>query len=158
MKAAVEEMQNVIDELQKEVCQFSEKMVDWYELNLQLLNSGLMTKPQFDRDVWKERQTMHTCFDDDLYAMSRMIVGLGKRYESFKQLEEHLQRVIESQSCNKPADWKEWSVRFKDSVLPFEEERKIFGPSSNYAAQMVVNKFKQEYNTIEIVEVKEVES
>ena len=155
LKAAIDELTSIIDEMQTEVNEFHAKKGDWYDFHLQLYRSGLMSEEQFERDIWKETQSMHTCFDDDLYALQRLVIVLDKRYESFKQLREHLDRVIAC-SRTKPHDWKEFEVEFKDSDCGHVEKNRFFAPSENYAVQMCMKHNKYEENEVDILEVKEV--
>lgn len=158
LKAAVEELQDIINEMQTEVNDFQAKKSEWYDFHLQLFRSGLMNNDQFERHVWNECQSMRTLFDDDLYAIQRLAAGLEKRYEAFKQLDAHLRRVKASTPYNKPWDWKEWLVRFKDSDDGREEEQKFFGPSADYAVGKCMIENKYDGNTIDIIEVREVEA
>ena len=145
-------MTSIIEEMQTEVNEFNAKKRDWYDFHLKLYLSGLMSDEQFDRDIWKESRIMRTYLDDDLYALQRLVIDLDKTYESFKQLREHLERVVAC-SRTKPHDWKEFEVEFKDSDCGHVEKNRFFAPSENYAVQMCM-KYKE--NEVDIIEVKEV--
>ena len=155
LKAAIDELTSIIDEMKTEVNEFNAKKGDWYDFHLQLYRSGLMSDEQFKRDIWKETQNMNTCFDDDLYTLQRLVIVLYKRYESFKQLMEHLDRVVAC-SRRKPNNWKEFEVKFKDSNFGHIEKNRFFATSENYAVQMCMKYYKNEENEVDIIEVKEV--
>lgn len=155
LKAVIDEMTSIIDEMQTEVNEFHAKKGDWYDFHLQLHRSGLMSDEQFERYIWKETHSMHTCFDDDLYALQRLVIVLDKRYESFRHLREHLDRVVAC-SRRKPNNWKEFEVEFKDSDCGHVEKNRFFAPSENYAVQMCMKHNKYEENEVDILEVKEV--
>lgn len=153
LKAAIDELTSIIDEMQTEVNEFNAKKGDWYDFHLQLYLSGLMSDEQFDRDIWKEAMSMRTYLDDDLYALKRLVIVLDKRYESLKQLMEHLDRVVAC-SRRKPNNWKEFEVKFKDSDCGHIEKNRFFAPSENYAVQMCMKYNKYEENEVYIIEVK----
>ena len=155
LKAAIDELTSIIDEMQTEVNEFQAKKVDWYGFHLQMYRSGLMTDEQFDRDIWSEYHSMRTCFGDDLYALQRFVIVLDKRYESFKQLREHLDRVVAC-SRRKPNNWKEFEVKFKDSDCSHIEKNRFFAPSENDAVQMCMKYNSYEENEVYILGVKEV--
>lgn len=153
LKAVIDELTTIIDEMQTEVNDFHAKRSDWYDFHLQLFRSGLMGHEQFEREIWREIQSMHTCFGDDLYALQRLALVLDVRYESFKQMESHLQRAIDC-SRPKPTDWKEYVVRFGCPENVQEEER-YFAPNEDYARKMCSKHHKFDCDCI-ISEVKEV--
>ena len=51
LKAAIDELASIIDEMQTEVNEFHAKKGDWYDFHLQLYRSGLMSNEQFERDI-----------------------------------------------------------------------------------------------------------
>lgn len=155
LKAAIDKMTSIIEEMQTEVNEFNAKEGDWYDFHLQLYRSGLMSDEQFDRDIWKESQSMRTYLDYDLYALQRLVIDLDKTYESFKQLREHLERVVAC-SRTKPHDWKEFEVEFKDSDCGHVEKNRFFAPNVNYAVHRCMKYNKYDGNEVEILEVKEV--
>lgn len=155
LKAAIDELTSIIDEMQTEVNEFHAKKGDWYDFHLQLYRSGLMTDKKFDRDIWSEYHSMRTCFGDDLYALQRLVIILDKRYESFNHLREHLDRVV-SCSLTKPHDWKEFEVEFNDSDCGHTVKNRFFAPSENYAVHMCMKYNKYDDKDVDIIKVKEV--
>ena len=155
LKTAVKVLQAALEEIQREVNDFHNERSEWYDKQLQLLRSGLMNDPQFDKFVWREQKEMHTGLDDTLYAIQNLVRNLDKGYENFCQTREHLHRVVSGSPFHKPWDWKEWRITFEEKGCSVPQVEDYYGPSSEYAKQKCLQ-YHEKYDPIQITRIEEV--
>lgn len=156
LNAVIDELTSIIDEMQGEVNDFMAVKSRWYERQLELYRSGLISHEDFDRKVWKEHQTMHTCFDDDLYALQRLALCLDKRYENFRQLQGHFGRIALTTKFEIPEGLKEFEVEYKDSGCACNETELYITKDAEEAKRLCLEQVKRVFNEVDIIEVREV--
>ena len=154
LKAAVDELTAILQEMQEEFNEYDRKKSDWYDNQLKQYHSGLSTIEEFNEEVSKRYLELYGSFyvGDTI----SMIGKLEKRCEFFKENNESLQRLIAGAKNRVPADWKEWKVNYKNSQCPVNEWQEFFAPTALQAGEMCKKVYTFGRNTIDILEVKEV--
>ena len=156
MKAAVEELTAILQEMQLEFNEYDHQKSAWYYSQLEQRHSGLSTDEEFNSETRDKYRELHSHFyvGDTI----SMIGSLEKCLEYFKKNNEELQKLIAGAKNRVPADWKEWEVTYKDSQCAVNQMQEFFAPTAEQAGEMCKKVYTFEHNTIDILEVKEVKS
>lgn len=154
LKAAVEELTAILQEMQEEFNEYDRQKSEWYWNQLEQHYSGLCTIEEFDKETGNRHRKLHSHFYvGDIISM---IGNLEKCCEFFEKNNEELQRMIAQAKNRVPADWKEWEVTYKDSQCAVNQSQGFFAPTAEQAGEMCKKHNTYEHNTIDVIQVKEV--
>ena len=154
LKAAVEELTAILQEMQVEFNEYDRQKSEWYYGQLEQHHSGLSTDEEFNEETRDRYRELHSHFY--VGDVIRTIEGLEKCCKYFKENNESLQRMIAKAKNRVPADWKEWEVTYKDSQCAVNQMQEFFAPTAEQAGEMCKKVYTFEHNTIDILDVKEV--
>lgn len=153
LKAAVEELTAILQEMQEEFNEYDCQKSMWYYGQLEQYHSGLSTREEFNEETWDKFGKLYGHFD--VGDIIQTIGNLEKRCGFFKKNNEELHRLIAEAKNRVPADWKEWEVTYKDSQCAVNQSQAFFAPTAEQAGEMCKKVYCFGHNTIDILEVKE---
>lgn len=113
LKAAVVEMQAVVNEMQSECREFAELRSKWERNHYLLFYSGLINKVKALLETKKHREMEEKIFSDDLVGIGLRLMTLCKYYEEFTKKRERLKEYVSKESYEIPKDYKIFEVVFK---------------------------------------------
>ena len=154
LRAAVEELTNILQELEVEFNKYYLKKSAWYATQLDQHHSGLSTREEFEREVVDKYHELYYNFyvGDTIKTISK----LEQTLTFFEQENAKLDKVIAEAENRVPKGWKCWEVEYKDSQCVVNEQQDFYAPTAELAAEMCKKVYTFDHNTITIVNVKEV--
>ena len=154
LKAAVEELTAILQEMQEEVNEYDRQKSEWYWNQLEQNHSGLTTDEEFNNEtVLPYRELYGDFYTGDVI---HRIENLDKMVAFFNENNAKLQKNIAEAKNRVPADWKYWKVTYKDSQCAVDQHSNFYAPTPEQAGEMCKKVYCFGHNTIDIVEVKEV--
>ncbi len=154
LKAAVEELTAILQEMQDEFNEYDSKKSAWYYEQLEQHHSGLCTDEEFENEVFEKYMDLHSHFYvGDIIST---IENLEKCLTFFGQENKRLDKAVAEAKNRVPEGWKYWEVEYKDSQCVVKEHQNFYAPTPEQAGEMCKKVYTFEHNTIDIIEVKEV--
>ena len=154
LKAAVEELTAILQEMQEDFNEYDRKKSAWYNDQLEQHHSGLITEEEFKNEVVDKYLDLHSYF----YVGD--IIGTIENLEDcltfFGKENERLDKIVAETKNMVPEGWKYWEVEYKDSQCVVKEHQNFYAPTPEQAGEMCKKVYTFEHNTIDIIEVKEV--
>lgn len=126
-----------VEELEIEYNAFVAKKNEWYDRNLTLNHSSLMTNEEFTKNVWDEYQEyLNTKFDSDVFRLKYGVKNIVDDYEKFQRVSAHLDEVVASEENRLPVGWKLYEVTYFDKLNSAEYTRNFYAPDEEEAAKL----------------------
>ena len=153
LKAAVEEMTAILQEMQEEANEYDRQRSAWYYEQLEQHHSGLSTIAEFQNETVENYRKLHS----DFYIgdLIHRVENLEKRLDFFNVNNAMLQQFKAEAKNRVPAGWKYWEVTYKDSQCAVDQHSNFYAPTPEEAGEMCKKVYCFGHNTIDIVEVKE---
>ena len=113
LKASVEEMTAILQEMQEEANEYDRQRSAWYWEQLEQHYSGLSTIAEFQNETVENYRKLHS----DFYIgdLIHRVENLEKLLDFFNVNNAMLQQFKAWAKNRVPAGWKYWEVTYKDS-------------------------------------------
>lgn len=151
LKAAVEELTAILQEMQVEFKEYERKKSAWYYNQLKQHYSGLSNDEEFQKDVFDKFLSLHSHFYVD--DITSMIECIEKRLKFFEQENGRLDKVIAEAKNKVPAGWKSYKVKYTEEG--WEDEFFCYAPSAEKAVEFC-KQVKVIHNVSSVNEAEEV--
>lgn len=136
LKAALKAMQEIAEELQSNVNEFSAKKSDWYYHNLMLNYSGLMDDEEFEKKIWKvNHEQLSTDMGSEINTLQWAMKDILGKYEYFKKVCDTLDGILANEANRVPEGWKAYKVMYNEKGDDVEQEFYCYAPNEETAKQ-----------------------
>lgn len=156
IKAAMDEMQAIVEELKREYREHAKQQSAWYNEQLIQNQSGLSTNEEFDNETWKKYQELSSQLDSVACQVEFGIRNLDKAYEGFLMKHERLCETIRSAKNRVPEGWMLWKVEYSDTQCNVNQFDLYYAPNAGEAAKMCKKHRTYEHDSILVVKVRKV--
>lgn len=137
LKAALGELQYILEILQSQENEFSAKKGDWYQRNLMLNYSGLMDDTEFGAEVWSvNHEQLSEDFCSSISTLQWAMRGFLEHYEKFEEVRKRLNDLLANEDNRVPEGWKSYKVKYNEKGCSAEQEFYCYAPDSETAFEL----------------------
>ncbi|MGM9780124.1 MAG: hypothetical protein ACI3ZD_17585 [Prevotella sp.] len=123
LKAALGELQGILEELQSRENEFASKKGDWYQRNIMLNYSGLIDDTEFVAEVWNvNHEQLSESFGSSISTLQWSMNGFLEQYDSFERVCKRLDNLLANEKDRVPKGCKAYKVMYYEKGCSCEQE------------------------------------